>query len=134
MLDSNNKNEQRSGSDRRMATGQQVPPTGDGPVVFHYLLNRLTAAQYDDLLMEDLHARYNMGLQKYGTPLRGNNGRRAIVDLYQEIQDAIMYSAQGEMEGDKEAGQYLDMLISFGRAIAHTLESRTKEPDGTITR
>jgi hypothetical protein len=42
----------------------------------------------------DLEARIEIGAKKYGTRLKTNNGRRARLDLQQEIYDAIMYTRQ----------------------------------------
>jgi len=46
------------------------------------------------LVIADLQARDAAGKKKYGTTLQANNGRDALVDLYQEILDAAMYCRQ----------------------------------------
>ena len=58
----------------------------------------------DDVLPEvinDLKAREDLGIKKYGTTLQTNNGRDALNDLYQEILDAAMYAKQAIMESNK---------------------------------
>lgn len=47
-----------------------------------------------DLVIEDMQARDNVGRQRYGTPLQSNNGRDALIDLYQELLDAAVYTRQ----------------------------------------
>ena len=47
----------------------------------------------------DLEGRAQFGEKKYGTRLKTNNGRNTILDLYQEILDAINYTKQGLLEG-----------------------------------
>ena len=46
------------------------------------------------LVIADLQQRDAAGTKKYGTTLQANNGRDALVDLYQEILDAAMYCRQ----------------------------------------
>jgi hypothetical protein len=53
--------------------------------------------------MKDLKARSNMGRAKYGTRLKTNNGRDALMDAYQEILDALMYLKQEIMEREDPA-------------------------------
>lgn len=51
-----------------------------------------------DKVIEDLKLRDAFGIKKYGTTLKTNNGRSALIDLYQEILDAAMYCKQLLME------------------------------------
>lgn len=60
-------------------------PVGNGRIV----LNEV---------MKDLQQKAVVGFEKYGTPLRENNGRNALVDAYQEHLDACMYLKQRIME------------------------------------
>jgi hypothetical protein len=41
--------------------------------------------------MQDIQDRKEFGLQKYGQLLQPNNGRKGLVDLYQELLDACCY-------------------------------------------
>ncbi len=72
----------------------------------------------------DLVARAEMGKEKYGTYLRANNGRSAIVDFYQEILDAIMYAQQGRVEGDEVCSTYVELLINIGQKLASEIVRR----------
>ncbi len=59
----------------------EPPPVGDGAEVW-------------PLVIADMQERNREGVRKYGTPLRANNGRRALVDLYQEMLDGVVYLRQ----------------------------------------
>lgn len=131
-----------SGSERRLSAKPQPAPTGDGTIVLGYVLARLRQIRHGvvtrrgsmpatitvsgvDALCEDLNARADAGRKKYGTMLRVNNGRNALVDLYQEITDAIMYAAQARMEGDDEIGKFAEPLIETGAQLAAILDRRS---------
>lgn len=124
--------DRRTGSDRRMAAVAEKPPTGDGTIVLdtviQHICNMANNRQipYTALtpLREDLLARAEMGLKKYGTKLRVNNGRKAAVDLYQEVMDGIMYAMQARMEGDNKIGRHLEALVYIGAQIASELNVR----------
>lgn len=49
-----------------------------------------------DLVIEDLKARKELGLQRYGTILQGGNGRDMLIDAYQEALDLVAY-LRGEL-------------------------------------
>lgn len=59
--------------------GDQAPP----------IPNQHPAIQ--DLVMQDMLARKNIGIQRYGTPLQPHNGRDMMKDLYEELLDACNY-------------------------------------------
>lgn len=44
-----------------------------------------------DLVLEDIRKRDAMGEKMYGTRLQPFNGRLMIVDLYEELLDAVVY-------------------------------------------
>jgi hypothetical protein len=45
-----------------------------------------------DLVIQDMQDRKQFGLDKYGTILQACNGRKTVVDLHQELLDAVVYS------------------------------------------
>lgn len=47
-----------------------------------------------DLVIADMVERKRVGTERYGTPLQAHNGRDALVDLYQELLDAVVYVRQ----------------------------------------
>ena len=53
-----------------------------------------------DLVIGDMRARDYIGRARYGTPLRPGNGRDALVDLYEELLDAVVYARQAIFERD----------------------------------
>lgn len=83
-------------------TAPQPAPTGQGTPILA-------------LVLADLRAKADRGELKYGTKLRAFNGRRALVDAYQEQLDLLMYLRQ-QLEEDRRvvelAGQaaYLETV------------------------
>ena len=51
-----------------------------------------------EAVMDDIERRMQLGIERYGTGLQINNGRRALVDLYEELLDAVCYLKQLIME------------------------------------
>lgn len=47
-----------------------------------------------DLVISDLLTRKEIGMQRYGVPLQAFNKRDALRDLYEELQDAVLYLKQ----------------------------------------
>ena len=67
----------------------EPPPTeGSGPPIW-------------ELVIADMHERDRLGREKYGTPLRARNGRKALVDAYQEVLDLAVYLRQAIEEGEE---------------------------------
>lgn len=64
-----------------MIEDQPAPLPSDGPPIV-------------DLVMADLAERKRVGIERYGMPLRANNGRSALVDAYQEALDLCVYLRQ----------------------------------------
>lgn len=54
-----------------------------------------------DLVVQDMVARNQQGIEKYGTPLQTFNGRNALWDAYQEALDLVVYLRQ-RIEEDYE--------------------------------
>lgn len=73
---------------KRSAARHEPPPTGDGEVII-------------DLVEKDLRERAEVGKNKYGTYLRADNGRDALMDAYQEALDLAMYLRQAMFERDR---------------------------------
>ena len=72
-----------------MSTAKPQPaPAGEGKIVLAYVIS-------------DLVERAEDGKDKYGTYLKTDNGRDALVDAYQEALDLCMYLRQAILE--KEA-------------------------------
>ena len=64
-------------------------------------------------VMEDMRARADMGLKKYGTYLQAFNGRDGLRDAYEEVLDLAVYLRQVIDERDermKDAGELMKRL------------------------
>ena len=51
-------------------------------------------------VIEDMKARDELGLQRYGTRLQPFNGRDSMQDLFEELLDAVVYLKQYLIERD----------------------------------
>lgn len=71
--------------ERERQEDSQPLPTGDGDKVFPELI-------------KDIEARRQLGINRYGTELKTNNGRKALQDAYEEILDLAVYLKQELME------------------------------------
>lgn len=49
-------------------------------------------------LLADMAERDQLGRARYGTPLQPHNGRSPLVDVYQEVLDAVVYLRQALYE------------------------------------
>jgi len=54
------------------------------------------------MVLADIQARIDMGIEKHGVPLQTHNGRDPLWDAYQEAIDLCMYLRQAIMERDGE--------------------------------
>jgi hypothetical protein len=84
------------------ATKQQpipiIPEPGARRDVADWLIQRIGDAPIAD----DIAARRELGISRYGTPLSANNGRDALVDAYQEVLDLLVYLAQDDIENKRK--------------------------------
>lgn len=64
-----------------------------------------------DLVIQDMEARKQVGLQRYGTLLQTHNGRDSLMDFYQEILDAANYARQ-ELERRQQARQSAEEIVA----------------------
>ncbi len=67
-----------------------------------------------NLVIQDIESRKEMGLKKYGTLLQSHNGRNFLLDAYEEALDLVMYlrgalEEQAELEKTNQQ-KYLDLL------------------------
>lgn len=66
----------------------QPKPKGDGQEIW-------------PLVLEDMKDKVRLGARKYGTVLKTDNGRDALLDAYQEAIDLVFYLRQAIEERDK---------------------------------
>lgn len=78
------------------ATPQPAPVKRDTPGMHDLVTEELFADRVstERLVAEDLAARKQFGLAKYGTLLQAFNGRDALMDAYQETLDQVVYLRQ----------------------------------------
>jgi hypothetical protein len=91
----------------------------------------------DNAIAQDLLARREAGMEKYGTELMTFNGRDSEVDAYQELLDAVVYYTQFRMEWQKGHGEdnfaiatTHDALIDLLITVRGSLNSRQPKDDG----
>lgn len=73
--------------DTMIIEDQPMPTTNDSPAIW-------------DLVVADMQARDEVGMHRYGTRLQPHNGRDVLIDLYQELLDAAVYTRQAIYERD----------------------------------
>lgn len=74
-----------------------------------------------EMVIEDMRQRDHVGREKYGTPLQAHNGRRPLVDAYQEVLDLAVYLRQ-EIEERAALEQYCEEM----RGLCHALEQENR--------
>lgn len=90
---------------------QQQPEPRPGGVSVTSLVIRDVARSSTVLLQEAFLARRNLGIERYGTELKTNNGRDALTDAYQEGLDKALYLRQAIAEAvDAGERRRLDRL------------------------
>jgi hypothetical protein len=77
--------------------------------------------------LSEMNERDKIGRERYGTPLQPFNGRDALVDLTQELLDAVAYGTQAEQEGQKEfAETFLEALFPIVTKLCGELNARDR--------
>lgn len=97
------------------ATQQQPEPRPGGESVTLSLLSYLDfRARTKALLEDDLMARRDLGIERYGTELTTENGRDPLVDAYQEALDLALYLRQAAITGPSAP---VDLFSLTDRAV-----------------
>lgn len=73
------------------AIQEQRTPKPNGELSAHGTYTNKIAGTELKLLIVDILARQQKGLQTYGVPLQPYNGRNHLIDCYQELLDALVY-------------------------------------------
>jgi len=74
-----------------------------------------SGASMHDLVISDIAERKDFGLKKYDSLLQAYNGRNFLQDLYEELQDAIVYTRGALEEQERAADFFRYLLIGFVR-------------------
>jgi hypothetical protein len=73
--------------------------------VLAYLVKQRDGIKADEEALgkaiEVIEAQSAAGLKKYGTVLKTNNGRDALLDAIQELADALQYATQEQMQREE---------------------------------
>lgn len=104
---------------------QRLPQAARGPVM-HDLLTADLKAQYGwhpalGLVVADVGERKQLGIRRYGQPLRAYNGRDALLDAYQEGIDMAVYLLQAVQECGPRDMVVRDSLSSLYGRVALSL-------------
>ena len=86
------------------------------------------------LLAEDIRARREVGIQRYGTELQPHNGRDALRDAYEEALDLWVYLRQlvvecGTAAGTESMQETLDRALTDTIRTAGTLRTLLREAE-----
>ena len=122
-------------SDPTQLQKPQPAPTGDGVPVWPAVMADLQERPLRQFrhLVPHMQARHEFGLAKYGTPLKTNNGRDAMVDALQEALDLVAYLSQlllelPEAQEDDPITEGLKDLnaraISLASNLVYNIEAR----------
>jgi hypothetical protein len=104
---------------------QPLPVPNDGPSMHDLVIADLRhthLAGVADFVQQDLAARKELGLKRYGSLLQAHNGRDALRDLYEELLDASVYARQVIAE-DVVADHLRPVLTNTYLAILQRLVS-----------
>jgi hypothetical protein len=102
----------------------QPMPTGNGTDVAVEVAKDLRVLGLE-VIAEDTEARIRLGERKYGTRLKANNGRDAMLDLYQEILDGCNYAKQLVIE-NKDDGYLFKELVDLAVIVKSKLDNPAK--------
>jgi hypothetical protein len=106
--------------DPELAARVQPMPTGNGIDVATEAAADLRRMGHPELA-EDIEARIRLGERKYGVRLKPHNGRDAMLDLHQELCDALVYSKQLEIEG-REDDTFFNCLAELAVVVRGKLK------------
>lgn len=103
---------------------QGVPEKGTGPAIINLVLDDIK--DYPDTLKTAFIRRAAKGEHTYGYPLQANNGRDALIDLFQEVLDAALYAKQVLEEGsdDPFIGEIYQQMIYDCEYIHDMIQER----------
>lgn len=81
------------------------------PAVWLTIIEELSTCQHEDTVLDqivqDMRERNDIGTQRYGGPLLAHDGRNSMVDAYQELLDALVYTRKALMELPEDGGTYV---------------------------
>lgn len=122
---------------RQRPGDQRLPVEGQGEFS-HYLVIRALRERFpgEEVLGRmcfDVEERRQLGIRRYGKALQAHNGRDVLLDLYEEVLDALAYAATALEEFKDDFLERIDLAVSFDQLmlIARTVR---KLRDGAARR
>jgi hypothetical protein len=106
---------------------QPLPVPNDGPSMHDLVCADLESGWTHRLTSEvaaDLQARKQLGLDRYGSLLQAGNGRDALLDLYEELEDSAVYAKQWLTENPSSAGDYAGIEFVYGIVLTCLIRVR----------
>lgn len=111
-----------------MTLQDQPPPIkGDaaGEEVWPILIAKAKELSSLRLVLSEMEERHRIGVERYGTGLRVNNGRDPVVDGLQELLDGAVYFTQ---QGLREWNTHMaDIWFSRAITLVHMCEEVLRE-------
>ena len=95
------------------------PKEGQGDV-WGDVLRHMPESPFKDVC----RARRKMGIAKYGQPLQYGDGRDPIVDLFQELLDAIVYAKKASSVKELNLGYYVDLLYLAKKIFTDHIQNK----------
>jgi hypothetical protein len=86
-----------------------------------------------DFVLQAVHDRVELGLQRYGTKLQTFNGRDALRDLTEELLDGVFYAFQMQLEQKAQRARLerLSELLA-GKTILTLAQGDLTEAHGLV--
>lgn len=109
---------------QEFAAKTQPLPTGNGIDVATEVARDMRSFGHAQIA-DDIEARIRMGEKKYGTRLKTHNGRDAMLDLYQEVLDAMNYAKQLQLERPDTDEFAVNTYRTLGKLVVE-VESQLK--------
>lgn len=116
---------------------QPAPIVTDSPAVWPTVADSPVLA-LPDWLRDDMRARHELGLRRYGTALQVVNGRNPVRDAYEEVLDLVVYAQQARLRmgpmtlkggaGTVDARLTLDLAFHTGLQLAQRLGALLRSP------
>jgi hypothetical protein len=76
------------------------------------------------LIAADLAARKALGIERYDLPLQAHNGRDGLRDLYEELEDASVYTKQMVIEFTDAGLPVFDLEVVYTRLLRSLMTVR----------
>jgi hypothetical protein len=135
------------GSGYRVRSGDQpLPQSGTGPSIHDLVcddirtrwaggrIGNVPVAPAIDAVTASLQARKRLGFERYGRLLQAGNGRDAIRDLREEVEDAVVYCRQLIEEGDLTGEHWAELAVMYDGLIAMLFRVRQLEQARALNR